>query len=153
MRIFLIAVAAFLLAIVLNQKPVSVIHPLRLEPGQDLRKEIEAYVKENKIEAGFIITCAGSLTNYHIRFASRAEAAKGSGHFEILNLSGVLSANGSHIQVSISDSTGHTIGGHLLEGNIVSTTAEIIIGESSRYQFTRKKDGTTPWEELQIKKN
>ena len=36
--------------------------------------------------------------------------------------------------------------GHLLEGNIVYTTVEIVIGESKGLQFTREKDGTTPWE-------
>lgn len=152
MRILFIAVGAFLLAILLNQKPMSVIHPLRLKPGQDLRKEIEAFVKENKIEAGYIITCAGSLTQYQIRFANQPDSAKGSGHFEIISLTGTLSTNGSKIHISIGDSTGQTIGGQLLEGNIIHTTAEIIIGESSRYRFTREKDSTTKREELQIMK-
>jgi len=34
----------------------------------------------------------------------------------------------------------------------VYTTAEIVIGESSNLLFTREKDGSTPWEELQIQK-
>ena len=61
-----------------------------------------------------------------------------------------MSVNGSHIHLGISDSTGTTIGGHLLEGCIVYTTAEIIIQQSDDLIFTRKKDGTTEWEELQI---
>jgi predicted DNA-binding protein with PD1-like motif len=60
--------------------------------------------------------------------------------------------NGPHIHISISDSTGRTIGGHLLEGNMVYTTAEIILQETDELEFTREKDGTTPWEELQVKK-
>jgi predicted DNA-binding protein with PD1-like motif len=62
-----------------------------------------------------------------------------------------LSIYGSHLHASISDSTGVSIGGHLLEENIVYTTVEIIMGESKQLQFTREKDGTTPWNELQIK--
>ena len=128
------------------------IHALRLQPGQDLKKEMEAYVKQHKIEAGWIMTCAGSLTQYHLRFANQPNGAKGNGHFEIVSLTGTVSINGSHLHMSVSDSTGATIGGHLLNDNLIYTTAEIVIGEGKQLIFTREKDGTTEWEELQIKK-
>lgn len=127
-------------------------HPLRLKPGADLKTEIEAYVQANNITAGWMVSCAGSLTQYNIRFANQPEGSKGNGHFEIVSLTGTTSVNGSHIHISISDSTGKTIGGHLLNGNLVYTTAEIILQEDDRFLFTREKDGSTPWEELQIKK-
>lgn len=125
-------------------------HAFRLKPGQDLKKEILQYVKERQIQAGWIGTCVGSLTNYNIRFANRPEGNSGSGHFEIVSLTGTLSVNGSHIHLSISDSAGKTIGGHLLDGNIVYTTAEIVIQSSDDFIFKREKDGTTEWEELQV---
>jgi len=100
-------------------------HAFRLKPGNDLKKEIESYVKANTIRAGWISCGVGSLTDYNIRFANQPEGSKGSGHFEIVNLIGTVSVNGSHIHVSISDSTGKTIGGHLLEGNFIYTTAEL----------------------------
>lgn len=128
------------------------IHALRLQPGQDLKKEMEAYVRAHKIEAGWIMTCAGSLTQYHLRFANQPNGAKGNGHFEIVSLTGTVSINGSHLHMSVSDSTGATIGGHLLNDNLIYTTAEIVIGEGKQLIFTREKDGTTEWEELQIKK-
>jgi uncharacterized protein len=128
------------------------VHAFRLKPGQDLRKEIEAYVKENNIAAGWISTCVGSLTNYNIRFANQQNGNTGSGHFEIVSLTGTVSTNGSHMHISISDSTGHTIGGHLLQGNIVYTTAEIVIQSAPNFIFKREKDGSTPWEELQVEK-
>lgn len=127
-------------------------HAFRLKPGQDLKKEIEAYVQKNQIKAGWLVTCAGSLTDYNIRFANQPNGSSGNGHFEIVSLAGTVSVNGSHIHISISDSTGRTIGGHLLEGNMVYTTAEIILQETDELEFTREKDGTTPWEELQVKK-
>jgi hypothetical protein len=127
-------------------------HPLRLKPGADLKKEIEAYVKTNHIKAGWINTCAGSLTQYNIRFANQPTGSKGEGHFEIVSLTGTVSVNGSHLHISISDSTGKTTGGHLLDSNFVYTTAEIILQEDDEFVFTREQDGTTPWEELQIKK-
>jgi uncharacterized protein len=125
-------------------------HAFRLKPGQDLKKEILQYVKEKQIKAGWVSTCVGSLTNYNIRFANQPEGNSGAGHFEIVSLTGTVSVNGSHIHISISDSTGKTIGGHLLDSNIVYTTAEIVILSSDDFIFKRAKDGSTEWEELQV---
>ena len=126
------------------------VYVFRLKPGEDLRNSIEAIVKEKNVEAGWINTCVGSLTDYTIRFANQQEGIRGSGHFEIVSLTGTVSVNGSHLHISISDSTGKTIGGHLLEGCKIYTTVEIVIGTTSAYEFTRKKDGTTEWQELQV---
>lgn len=128
------------------------IHAFRLKPGQDLKKEIEAYVQKEKIEAGWIMTCVGSLTQTHLRFANIPDGAKFNGHFEIVSLVGTLSIAGCHLHLSVSDSGGVTLGGHLLAENLVYTTAEIVISESKELVFTREKDGTTNWPELQVKK-
>jgi predicted DNA-binding protein with PD1-like motif len=128
----------------------SKVYVFRLKPGEDLRKSIEAIVKEKNITAEWINTCVGSLTDYTIRFANQQKGIHGSGHFEILSITGTVSVNGSHLHISISDSTGKTIGGHLLEGCKIYTTAEIVIGSTTAYEFKRKKDGTTEWDELQV---
>jgi uncharacterized protein len=127
------------------------IHAFRLKPGQDLKQEIESYVKQHSIEAGWVMTCVGSVTQYNLRFANQPQGTKDSGHFEIVSVTGTVSIHGSHLHMSISDSTGRTIGGHLLNDNKIYTTAEIVIGEGKQLIFTREKDGTTEWEELQIK--
>ena len=126
------------------------VYAFRLKPGEDLRKSIEAFVKEKNIIAGWINTCVGSLTDYTIRFANQQEGSSGSGHFEIVSLTGTVSVSGSHLHISISDSEGKTIGGHLLEGCKIYTTAEIVIGSTTAYEFKRMKDGTTEWDELQV---
>jgi uncharacterized protein len=127
------------------------IHAFRLKPGQDLKQEIENYVKQHSIEAGWVMTCVGSVTQYNLRFANQPQGTKDSGHFEIVSVTGTVSIHGSHLHMSVSDSTGRTIGGHLLNDNKIYTTAEIVIGEGKQLIFTREKDGTTEWEELQIK--
>jgi uncharacterized protein len=127
------------------------IHAFRLKPGEDLKTSIETYVREHKIEAGWMMTCVGSVTQYHLRFANQPNGTKASGHFEIVSLTGTVSINGNHLHMSVSDSTGKTIGGHLLDSNFIYTTAEIVIGEGKQLVFTREKDGTTEWEELQVK--
>ena len=128
-------------------------HAIRLKPGEDLKKSIEKLVKENNIQAGWINSCAGSLTDYTIRYASQPNGSSGEGHFEIVSLTGTVSVNGSHLHISISDSTGKTIGGHLIEGCRIYTTAEIVISATDKYIFTREKDGSTEWEELKISQN
>lgn len=125
-------------------------HAFRLKPGQDLKASIQELVNKKQIKAGWIGTCVGSLTNYHIRFANQPNGSKDSGHFEIVSLTGTVSVNGSHMHISISDSTGKTIGGHLMEGCTVYTTAEIVLLSSNELVFKREKDGTTAWEELQV---
>jgi predicted DNA-binding protein with PD1-like motif len=126
------------------------IHAFRLVPGQDLKAQIDAYVQLHHIQAGWVMTCVGSLTHYHLRFANQAEGVRGEGHFEILSLAGTLSIHGLHLHLCLGDETGRTLGGHLLDGNVVYTTAELVIGESPNLVFTRENDGTTVWKELQI---
>ena len=126
------------------------VHAFRLKPGQDLKQEIQKLVTEKQIKAGWIGTCVGSLTNYTIRFANQPNGNSDSGHFEIVSLTGTVSVNGSHIHISISDSAGKIIGGHLMDGCKIYTTAEIVILSTYDYIFKREKDSTTPWEELQV---
>lgn len=127
------------------------IYAFRLKPGEDLRQAIEALAAKEKISAGYIITCVGSLTQTNIRYANQPNGTQMNGHFEIVSLTGTVSTSGCHLHISVSDSTGKTTGGHLLPNNLVYTTAEIVVGESPNLIFTREKDGSTPWEELQIK--
>ena len=127
-------------------------HAFRLSPGSDLKKEIQAFVDFHEISAGYIASCAGSLTDYNIRFANQQEGSKRSGHFEIVSLIGTVSTNGSHIHICVSDHIGETTGGHLLDKNIVYTTAEIIIMEADELVFKRQRDEFTGYKELSIER-
>jgi hypothetical protein len=133
------------------QQPVLSTYAFRLKPGEDLRSGIEKIVKDKNIHAGWVSACVGSLTNYAIRYANQPDSSTGAGHFEIVSLVGTVSVNGSHLHISISDRTGKTTGGHLLEGCKIYTTAEIVLQGTDQYEFERAEDGTTPWKELQVK--
>lgn len=125
-------------------------YAFRLKPGDDLRQGIQELVKAKGIKAGWIITCVGSLEEYHLRFANQQQGSRGTGYFEIVSLSGTLSINGSHLHASISNEAGNTIGGHLLDGCKVYTTAEIVVAATDKYVFSREDDGSTGWKELRI---
>lgn len=116
-----------------------------------MKKSIIRFLQEKNIRAGWVVSCVGSLTNYGLRFANREDGTSGQGYFEIMSLCGTLSVQGCHLHLSIADSTGKVTGGHLLDGCLIYTTAEIVIGCTGQMEFTRLVDGTTPWKELQIK--
>ena len=124
----------------------------RLYPGADLKNSIRDFVRGKNILAGWVVSCVGSLTKYSIRFINQPAASMGLGNFEIVSLTGTVSLSGLHLHISISDHTGTTIEGHLMEGCEIYTTAEIVLVKSGEYTFNRKKDGSTLWEELHIAK-
>jgi len=66
-------------------------------------------------------------------------------------LNGTLSMHGSHLHLAIADKTGRMLGGHLTEGCIIYTTAEIVIGESPHLTFVRTPDAQTGFLELEIR--
>ncbi len=126
------------------------VYTIRLLPGQDLKNELESFVKDQRVEAGFILTCVGSLTAVNLRLANQEAGEKYEGHFEIVSLVGTLSTNGSHLHASIADSTGKTTGGHLLEGCTVYTTAEIVIGSLPDMVYRREPESASGYNELKV---
>ena len=70
--------------------------------------------------------------------------------FEIVSITGTLSEDGVHIHISVSDEYGNTIGGHLKDGCIVNTTAEIVLNIFDNIKFKREFDDKTGYDELVI---
>ncbi len=125
---------------------------LRLTPHADLKQSIGDFAKANAIKAGVIVTCVGSLEQYNLRFANQPNNSKATGHFEVLSLSGTFSDSGLHLHLSVADSLGKTIGGHLLDENLVYTTIELVVANLSDLEFTREVDSTYGYPELAIKR-
>lgn len=134
-----------------EQSPMITIS-IRLRPGQDLKEELDKLVRDQRIEAGLVLTCVGSLTDASLRLANQEEATTYRGHFEIVSLVGTLSTNGSHVHLSVSDSTGRTMGGHLMAGNKIYTTAELVLGLLPALTYTREPDPTFGYRELMIRR-
>ncbi|MBX3463657.1 MAG: DNA-binding protein [Planctomycetes bacterium] len=128
------------------------VHAFRLLPGQDLLAGIEEAAQRHAIDAGWVAAAVGSLTDCALRFADRPQASHTTGRFEIVSLCGTVSRHGSHLHLAVSDAEGRTIGGHLVPGCRVYTTAEIVLCVAPDHVFTRAHDGTTPWAELQIRR-
>ena len=128
------------------------IFALRLIPGQDLKNEIQAFVHRENLQAAFVITCVGSLQQAVIRPANQHNTIILEDKFEIVSLTGTLSPDGLHLHIALSDSLGNTIGGHLQEGNLIYTTAELVLGEAESLRFSREVDPGTTYKELKVQK-
>ena len=122
----------------------------RLKPEQDLLNEIESIVAEKKIQAGCVLSAVGSLTHVTLRLANREYYSEYDGHFEIVSMTGTVSLHGSHLHMSISDGDGKTIGGHLVPGCKIYTTAEIVLGIFEDVVYKREYAEDSGYEELTV---
>ena len=90
--------------------------PLRLQPGDDLRRVLEAWMVDQEEQAGCLISAVGSLSVAQLRLAGAREATVIRGDLEILSLCGTMSPDGAHLHIAVANSTGSVIGGHLWPG-------------------------------------
>ena len=125
-------------------------YTFRLKPGHDLFDSIEAFVREKGIAAGCVVSGVGSLRHATLRFANRETYTEYDDFFEIVSITGVVSVHGSHLHLSISDGDGKTIGGHLVSGCKIYTTAEIVILAFSNLTYNREFAEDSGYEELVV---
>lgn len=130
------------------------IYTFRIKPGNDLKAELEKFVQENHIQAGFIITCVGGLSQVTMRMAGalpeKQDIRTLKDDFEITSLVGTVSINGVHLHIGVSDKEGNGFGGHLKGGTVIHPTAEIVIGVDETAVYTREFDEETGFPELRI---
>ncbi|MEB3223936.1 MAG: PPC domain-containing DNA-binding protein [Candidatus Sericytochromatia bacterium] len=122
---------------------------LRWGPGVDLRKALQAWAREHG-GAWAITTVVGSLARASVRCAGKEAYSDWPGPLEIVSLTGTLAAEGCHLHVALADSAGTTRGGHLGDGAIVLTTAEVVLVELVGLGFARVLDSCTGYRELTI---
>ena len=125
-------------------------YTFRLPSGQDLFDSIEAFVREKNIGAGCVLSSVGSLTRAMIRLANRSYDTEYNGYFEIVSMTGTVSLYGSHLHISISDGDGKTIGGHLVSGCKIYTTAEIVLAVFEDTIYKREFAADSGYEELVV---
>ena len=124
--------------------------PLRLSPGADLRTALEAEVAARSHRAAFVISGIGSLGGARLRLAGARDPEDLRGDLEILTLNGTVAGNGSHLHMSVADSGGRVMGGHVARGCIVRTTVEVLLILLSEWSFDRKLDAATGFAELVV---
>lgn len=125
-------------------------HCFRLRRGQDLLLEIEAYAALKGIKAGVLLSGVGCVSRARLRDASGVDIRELDEDLEIVSLMGTVSAARTHLHASFSRRDLSTVGGHLVSGCVVNTTAEIVMLELDDIEFGSAFDATTGYDELKI---
>ena len=94
----------------------------RLKPGQDLKQELQKFARDHQLKAAAIVSGVGSLRQLKLRLANGKDIKTFDGFFEIVSVTGTLWESGMHVHLSAADAEGKTIGGHLVDGNLIYTT-------------------------------
>lgn len=125
--------------------------PIRLQPGQDLRRALEAAVAERGVQAAVVVAGIGSLSPAVLRLAGASTCLTIAGDTELLTLSGTVAAGAAHLHASVSDARGEVRGGHVAYGCTVRTTAEVLLALLPDWQFSRAADAATGYDELVVR--
>lgn len=123
---------------------------VRLTKGMDLKLSLAKLVEKHGIKAGSIASCVGCVSGLTLRLAGAQSTLIKQEAFEIVSVMGTLTPEHQHVHISVSDREGQVWGGHLLDGTIIDTTAELIIHSYSDLEFTRTMDDSTGYTELQV---
>lgn len=125
--------------------------PLRLVPGDDLRSTVETRARQAFPDGAFVVCGIGSLGDVRLRRAGADEAVHHAGDHEILTLSGTVTPQGAHLHMSVSSATGEVRGGHVVTGNRVRTTVELLLVAAPGWRLSRAPDAATGYPELTIR--
>lgn len=129
-------------------------YAFRLTPGVDLKAELTRLAQAHGLLAGCILSCVGSLSQARLRMPGVLGEAEVITTFieplEILSLTGTLCPDGLHVHIALSRRDASCLGGHVVEGCLVHTTAELVIGDLPDVEFHRPQDPITGYAELGV---
>jgi len=123
----------------------------RLGPEVDLRTGLMRFAQDHDLQAAFVLTCVGSLSTAVVRMPGAQIVRTYEEPLEIVSLTGTFSAKSEHLHISLSRLDGSCVGGHVEDGCIVRTTAELVIGNLPTMIFDRAHDDRTGFPELIVK--
>ena len=129
----------------------------RMPEGEEFLSFVNTFAKKNNVIIG-IVSAIGTLKNPKIGYFEEDK-----GNYRVISLEGtyeLISALGNitlkdgepfaHIHVSLGDSDGKVLGGHLIEGEIL--VVEVFIQELLGEPLERKpqENGLTLWDEVSL---
>ena len=120
----------------------------RLHRGDDLLLSLQKLASENHIDAAVILCGVGCVSRARLRDASGITVRSINKPCEIVSVTGTVSASRCHVHVALSREDLSTVGGHLMEGCIVNTTCELVIGVLSGWRFGVEQDEQTGYDEI-----
>ena len=91
---------------------------------------------------------SGCLSLARIRDATGERSHTLAERLEIVALTGTVGAERTHLHIALAREDLSVLGGHLLEGCTVNTTAEIVLLELPGWRFGKTFDETTGYDEI-----
>ena len=126
--------------------------PIRLSPGADVRRALEDALRSQSADSAFVLAGIGSLSEAKLRYAGQSVESTVAGPLEVLSMSGSLTSTGAHLHMAVSDASGQVHGGHVAYGNVVGTTAEVLLALLPDWDLSREQDPTTGFNELVVRR-
>lgn len=120
----------------------------RLRRGDDLLRAVCDLAKEHNISAGVVLSAVGCISKGVVRDASGVTLRQINEPCEIVSLNGTISAVRCHLHIALSKEDLSTVGGHLVEGCIINTTCELVIGILDGWEIGTEYDAETGYDEL-----
>ena len=120
----------------------------RLQRGDDLLLSLQKLARENRIDAGVILCGVGCVSRARLRDASGVTVRSLDEPCEIVSMTGTVSAARCHVHLALSREDLSTLGGHLMEGCIINTTCELVLGIPDGWRFGVEQDARTGYDEI-----
>ena len=128
---------------------------MRFEPGLEVLSSLTEICRENGLNNGLILGGIGSLAKaVFCNPEAKAQEKSGYGYgapiilegaIELISVSGMICQGGKgeiliHAHAAFSDKDGKGYAGHLLEGNIVLKTVDLVVSEIKGIHMGRRWD-------------
>jgi predicted DNA-binding protein with PD1-like motif len=110
------------------------IHVIRVDPYEDILKELTRYIQEAGIQQAVMISGYGTMAAHHLHWVAHNRLPveeiyeSGEGGIEILSMDGLIVQGKPHVHIALSTPKG-AYGGHLEEGCLAYVVCEIVIAE------------------------
>ena len=120
----------------------------RLRRGDDLLREVQKMAQEEQLELAVILSAVGCVTKARLRDASGVTVREIDEPCEIVSVTGTVSRKRCHIHVALSKEDLSTVGGHLVEGCLINTTCELVLGVVEGWRCGVEQDDETGYDEI-----
>ena len=120
----------------------------RLRRGDDLLREVQKMAQEEQLELAVILSAVGCVTKARLRDASGVTIREIDEPCEIVSATGTVSRKRCHIHVALSKEDLSTVGGHLVEGCLINTTCELVLGVVEGWRCGVEQDEETGYDEI-----
>ena len=125
----------------------------RLRRGDDLLREVQNIAREEQLQLAVLLSAVGCVTRARVRDASGVTVREICEPCEIVSATGTVSAARCHVHVSFAKEDLSTVGGHLMEGCIINTTCELVLGVVEGWRCGVEQDEEPGYDEIVFERN